>query len=142
MGDDISEIVDLIERLHPGKLAEKWAIGVDPIGVGQIIDALAERQLDEKIFGVPQGYKLNAAIKTAERKLVDGTLLHAGQALMAWAVSNAKVEQRGNAVMITKAASGTAKIDPLMATFNAVALMQLNPDGQQSVYEERGFLIV
>ena len=91
--------------------------------MGQIIDALAERQLDDKIFGVPQGYKLNAAIKTAERKLVDGTLSHAGQALMAWAVSNAKVEQRGNAVMITKAASGTAKIDPLMATFNAISLM-------------------
>ena len=29
--------------------------------------------------------------------------------------------------LITKQASGTAKIDPLMATFNAVSLISLNP---------------
>ena len=52
---------------------------------------------------------------TAERKLADRTLVHGGQALMAWAVSNARVEPKGNAIVITKQASGTAKIDPLMA---------------------------
>ena len=144
-GDDIAEVADLIGQINEsGKLAQKWAIGIDPIGAGQILEELAARGLAERIFGVPQGYKLNAAIKTTERKLEDGWMVHAGQALMAWAVANAKVEQRGNAVMITKAASGTAKIDPLMATFNAVALMQLNPEGNVTVYEreERGFLVL
>ena len=47
--------------------------------------------------------------------------------MMAWAVSNAKVEPRGNAITITKQASGTAKIDPLMALLNAVSLLSLNP---------------
>jgi phage terminase large subunit-like protein len=42
---------------------------------------------------------------------------------MAWAVSNARVEPKGNAIIITKQASGTAKIDPLMAAFNAIAWM-------------------
>jgi phage terminase large subunit-like protein len=46
---------------------------------------------------------------------------------MAWCVGNAKVEQRANSILITKQASGTAKIDPLAATFNARDLMSLDP---------------
>ena len=68
----------------------------------------------DQIVGISQGWKLTGAIKTAERKLADGSLRHSGQGLMAWAVSNARVERKGNAIIITKQASGTAKIDPLI----------------------------
>ncbi|WP_342344403.1 terminase [Escherichia coli] len=61
-------------------------------------------------------------------------LVHGGQPLMAWCVGNARVEPKGNAVLITKQASGRGKIDPLMALFNAVALMSLNPEAKQKHY--------
>jgi phage terminase large subunit-like protein len=46
---------------------------------------------------------------------------------MAWAVGNAKVEPVGNAIRITKQASGQAKIDPIMALLDASFLMSFKP---------------
>jgi phage terminase large subunit-like protein len=54
-------------------------------------------------------------------------------------VGNAKVEPRANGILITKQASDTAKIHALMATFNAMDLMSLEPNNTRSVCEERGF---
>jgi phage terminase large subunit-like protein len=94
-------------------------------------DRLTIESTSNTIVGINQGWKLSGAIKTAERKLADRTLVHGGQALMAWAVGNARVKPKGNAIVITKQASGTAKIDPLMAAFNAVAWMSANPATSQ-----------
>jgi phage terminase large subunit-like protein len=145
--DDLIEVADLVAQIDArGVLGQ---VGLDQIGIGGIVDALAERGIEnvegrQRVLGISQGWKLAGAIKTAERKLIDGTLIHAGQPLMAWCVGNARVEPRGNALMITKQAAGTAKIDPLIATFNAVALMATNPEAlmPRSVYEGRGLLII
>lgn len=124
--DDVSELADIVERMHgTGLLA---GIGCDPAGIGTIVQAIVERNVpQELIIGISQGWRMNGAIKTAERKLAEGGMEHGAQPLMAWSVGNARVEPKGNAVSITKQHSGSAKIDPLMATFNAVELMSRNP---------------
>jgi phage terminase large subunit-like protein len=60
-------------------------------------------------------------------KLDDGTFFHGGTALMNWVVGNAKVESKGNAILITKQMAGRAKIDPLIAVGCAAILMSWNP---------------
>jgi phage terminase large subunit-like protein len=138
-GEDVQQVAALCMQVREtGLLPPKAAIGVDAAGIGDIIDALTAPavgfMLDGpeggQIVAVSQGWKLNAAIKTTERALAAGDLLHDGSAFMRWVVGNAVPEPRGNAVLITKQAAGTAKIDPLMAAFNAVSLMSLAPVAQ------------
>jgi phage terminase large subunit-like protein len=130
-GDDVRAVAELICQVRDaGLLPEKNAIGVDAAGIGDILDELTadHRGIQaEQIIGISQGWRLTGAIKSTERKLAGRQLVHAGMPLMAWSVGNAKAEAKGNATSITKQISGTAKIDPLMATFDAVSLMALNP---------------
>jgi phage terminase large subunit-like protein len=123
---DLAEITEVCSRCEQsGKLDQ---IGIDQVGIGGLIDALIAAEIDEKrLVAISQGWRLTGAIKTAERKLKSRGLRHGGSKLMAWCVGNARVEPRGNAITITKQAAGKAKIDPLMALFNAVDLMSRNP---------------
>ena len=126
IGDDVSELVSMAAQVWSSGKLDK--IGVDPAGLGTILDMLeAEGIPADLIVGISQGWKMNGAIKTTERKLAAGEFWHGGQRLMNWCVGNAKVVAVGNAITITKQASGTAKIDPLAALFNAVTLLALNP---------------
>nr|WP_205762436.1 terminase large subunit [Magnetospirillum aberrantis] len=131
-GDDVEAAADIVMRIEERGLLAEHGIGVDAAGIGAIVTELSGRGIDpeKRIVAIGQGYKLNGAIKDTERLLAGGTLWHGGRPLMAWCVGNARVETKGNAILITKQASGSAKIDPLMATFNAVSLMSLNPEAR------------
>jgi phage terminase large subunit-like protein len=139
IGDDLTQVAERIQQIEDAGLLER--VGVDVAGIGGVVDALVSPKpkgiglAQERIVGIPQGWKMVGAIKTTERKLAENMLKHAGSNLMAWCVGNAKVEPRGNAIVITKQLAGSAKIDPLMATYNAVTLMALNPEPRQKKYD-------
>lgn len=141
-----AEVADICARLHQaGLLPEAGGIGLDSAGVATLLDALASQGMDQPLVtAVTQGWKLQSAVLTLPRKLKDKTMRNAGQPLMNWAVGNAKTELKGSNYLVTKQAAGAAKIDPLMATFNAAMLMFLNPQpsGGPSVYDTRGLLMV
>ncbi|MEH3087708.1 MAG: terminase large subunit [Xylophilus ampelinus] len=136
MDSDLSDVVDIVEQVMDSGLLDK--IGVDRAGLGGIYDALVGTDDEpgpvehDMVVGIPQGWQLQGAIKTTERRLAARSMVHGGQALMAWSVGNAKVVPVGNAITITKQASGLAKIDPLMALFDAVYLMANNPEARSA----------
>lgn len=131
---DVEELADLVEQIEASGLLDR--VGVDQAGIGAVVDAITSRGIEhDRIIGVPQGWRLVGAIKTAERKLATRMLVHSGQPLMGFAVSNAKCEPRGNAVIITKQIAGSAKIDPLMAMLNCVALMSMNPQARAKRFQ-------
>jgi phage terminase large subunit-like protein len=141
---DISAIIEIIDDVKErGLLA---SVAVDPAGLGELIEALAEIDItpeNGRVIGAPQGYAMMNAIKTAERKLANGTLRHGGSRLMAWCVGNLKIEPTATAIRATKQNAGDAKIDPVMALFDAVTVMSRNPEAiGPSVYEARGLLMV
>jgi phage terminase large subunit-like protein len=127
--DDVQQLAGVVKQvIDAGLLPAKNAIGFDPNNVGAIIEALAAVGVtDEMLRRLIQGPALSPAWWGLERKLSDATLWHSGLALMNWSVGNAKVEARGNGILITKQVSGRAKIDPLIATGCAAILMSWNP---------------
>lgn len=157
----VSAVVEALVQIRAsGLLPTDMAIGVDAADMGTLVDGLAAadfraHETDKEtgklirlghIEPVKQGVGLTSAIHTAEFKLHDGLLVHGGSEMMAWCVSNAKAVQKGNSVAIDKEVAGSAKIDPLIALFCAVKLMELGPVAGQidgpSVYEDRGLLVL
>lgn len=141
---DVAEVVAIIAQVQDSELLpDKGAIGLDPQGVGALVDALADIGLvHPQVVAVSQGFRLSSAVWSMERKLKMNMIVHDGSPMMAWCVGNAKAEQKGNAVLITKESAGKAKIDPLIAGFNATKLLESAPEAKMvsSVYEDRGIL--
>lgn len=127
IGDETDELAQIVKKINDsGKL---YQIGLDPLGIGALIDELVMVGIpEEKLIGVTQGFKMSGYIKTCENKIARKDMLHTNQPIMGWSVGNARTVVRGSGTMLSKAESGTAKIDPVIGMLNAVALMSLNPE--------------
>lgn len=143
---DLGEIIEKIRIVHEAGLLACVALDVEG-PFGELVDELAKigiTQDDDMIIGVGQGIRMMNAIKTTERRLARGTFRVAVSTLMRWCASNLKIEATATAIRATKQNAGDAKIDPIMALFDAASIMITNPEAKQkaSVYEERGLLVV
>lgn len=136
--DPYVEAADIVAQVRDaGLLPDADAVGLDPAGVTTMVDELEMRGIGIGMqVAIRQGYALSPATWGGEMKLKNGTLLHAGQPMMAWCVGNAKVVKSGNAVIVSKAVSGSAKIDPLCAALNAIMLMSRNPEAQEAGWND------
>ena len=137
-GPAVIDVADIVMRVHAsGLLSNKNCIGVDQVGITAIQNAILARGISVECFaGIGQGWKLNNSIEDTGLELAAGNIKHADQPLMNWCLGNAKAETRGNAVLIVKEASGRGKIDPLIALFDAVAVMRhhLSPAPQYEAF--------
>lgn len=139
-GQDMDELADNFKMVEDSGLL--FQIGLDPNALGSILDAMLQAGVPEdKMVSVNQGYRLAGSIRATERKLAEYVLKHGNTGLMKWCVSNAKVKAVGNSIVITKQVSGSAKIDPLIALFNAVSLMALNPPSQCDAMDFKHIII-
>jgi phage terminase large subunit-like protein len=121
--------------LASGLLPEKDAVGLDPNNVAALIEELTRRGMSDKMLRrLLQGPALAPAWWGIELKLADGTFFHSATRLMSFCVGNAKVEPRGNAIMVTKQVSGRAKIDPVIAMGEAAILMSWNPQASPAAF--------
>ncbi|MCG2572414.1 terminase large subunit [Acinetobacter sp. ME22] len=133
VGDDISELATIAKKVYDSGKLDK--VGLDPLMLGGLLDGLLDVGIpQEQIIGIPQGYKLAGYLQTLERKLAGCELWHQGLGLMAWVAGNARIVMKGNGIMVSKQESGVAKIDPLIASLNATALMSMNPEPAKKDY--------
>lgn len=147
LGNDASYLDGLVATVvllkDAGLLPDKYAVGLDSAGVTAIEQALRTAGLvEEGIAAVPQGYGLSGTIVGVAIKLAARSFRHGGQPIMRWCVENAKAELKGQSIMVTKQTAGAAKIDLLMALFDAAYLMSHSPQAGGSVYSARRGLLV
>lgn len=139
VGEDSRQLAQMVRSVaDAGILA---GIGIDPAKIAALQAALVAEGVidaeepDPKFFvKVRQGWSLYGAMLNVERAMAEGRYQHANQPIVDWNVGNAKVVQRGNAMLVTKEVSGKAKIDLVMSSFNAMELMSYNPPSRTGGY--------
>jgi phage terminase large subunit-like protein len=141
VGDELHDVGSILEIIKLVKERGLLAgVALDSAGISEFSDALIDDLAipAEQLLAAGQGYKMMNAIKTTERRLAKGLLHHCGGKMMDWCIGNLKIEPTATAIRATKQNAGDAKIDPVMALFDAVTFMATNPQpmNQGSIYDD------
>ena len=119
--NDVMEMLKLVFELHDtGKLA---AVGVDPMGLTEFAATLEARKI--AVIGIKQGYQMNPSLISFERNLYGGKIVHGGKPMLRWNVGNGQLQERGQAMALTKPSDmkgGSQKIDGLVCCVMCQAL--------------------
>lgn len=107
-------------------------IGFDPLMVGGLVTAVEDAVQDEDLCNeiclkVHLANQVALGANVLAKRLRYNAAWHGGQALIDWCVSNTKVIAKEKSFVVTKQVAGSAKIDPVIAMFNAAFLMSTNP---------------
>lgn len=131
----VYEAVEIVRQVHAaGKFPEAEGVGLDVAGLPELLDELERAGFGEPLSaGVPQGWKLQSAIRSLPLRLKSGGMVHSGQPVFAWSISNAKIEHVRSNQYMTKAHAGVAKIDVVIGLLNAAMFMINNPEPAKSV---------
>ena len=138
-GEDVDDIIDIVAKVNDAGLLA--CVAIDNEGpFGELVDELDKigvNEASEQVVGIGQGWRLMRAIKTTERKLENGSLVHAPSLLMNWCVGNVKIEAGRTAITATKQNAGDAKVDPVFALWDAADVMIRNPEpkGNRGILE-------
>ena len=125
VGKDIEQVTAIVAKAAED---EKFVgLGVDPAGIAaDLANAVEDAGVDrERVVAVRQGFALRPGWLGLERRARQGQLRHSDQAILAWAVSNTKVDPKSG--LITKKYSGVGKIDPAVAMATAAMVVLDSP---------------
>jgi phage terminase large subunit-like protein len=127
--EQAAQAADLCQMVYEaGLLPAEGGIGLDSAALDMLLDALGSRGMVMPLLAsVKQGGWLQAVVAGVPLRLESGTFVHGGQPILTWAVGNAKQRLKGSNYVVEKELAGAAKIDPLIALFNAAMRMRENP---------------
>lgn len=95
------------------------------------------------IKGISQGpVTLNEPMTRLEAMVLDRTLRHDDNPVLAWNVANATVKKGSTGLMHLDKSSATGRIDGLAAAIDAIAAATGDDSAGPSVYEGRGVLLI
>lgn len=115
--------------------------GFDPYNATQIVTQLQGDGLD--CVAVRQGFlSLNAPTKELEKRIMGKTLIHDGNPILRWMISNVAVESDAAANVKPSKDKSREKIDGVSALVDAMDQLIRAPIEKKSTYEDHGLLVL